>query len=300
MKRSQINHRGKMRATLLLILMVILSGPNVFPAEIFQDDTPLRTRVSLSCIQLPNHQMLVQAKIRARVEKKYVGVANADIEIYNLMDSTKVLLGKETSDQDGLIELIVKAKDQLQIRADGYYGLYVSYGGDENHQSSDDELLFKPAFLELKAAELDSVRTITIKVYDENGVGLPLEGTEVALQVPRLFSDLTIATDAIDEDGKVVLAFPDDLPGGENGELLITAKVEDTDDYASIQSQIQSNWGVPTSTLQPNHTRELWTPNAPLWMVFTFAFLMILVWVHFLIIIYKLYLIHQEGKSLGQ
>jgi hypothetical protein len=290
----------KMRWALLMVLLISLSASTALMAEDFQDAKRIRTKLSLTCTQLPNHQVMVVAKLLEKPDKQYVALANAAIEIYNLTDSTEVLLGKGISDKNGLVEIRINAKDQLSINMDGYYTIMGSYEGGDSYKSSDDELLFKPAIFEMEGEVIDSVNTITIKIFEDSEEALPLEDAEVVLQVPRMFSNLPIASGFTDEDGIVSFEFPNDLPGGENGELVIMAKVEDTDDYASLQGQVENNWGIPHSTtLEYHETRALWSPDAPLWMVFTFALLMILVWGHFFIIIYKLSLVHKEGKSLA-
>ena len=283
---------------LLLVLLISLLTSSALFAEDFQDKKPMVTRLSLSCTQMPNHQLVVQVKMRAKPEKQYIALANAAVAIYQLTDSTEVLIGEGTTNAKGLMEIKINAKDQISINADGFYSLMATYEGDENHKSSDGDILFKPAILEMEAAIQDSINTVTIKIYEDSEDATPVEGVEVVIQVPRMFSNLPIASEYTDEEGMVSFKFPDDLPGGENGELLIIAKALDTDEHASLQGQVQNNWGIPVSTIQSKHTRALWTPDAPIWMVWTFGLLMILVWGHFMVIIYKLVLIKKEGKTL--
>lgn len=292
------NH--KMQWVLLMVLLISLSASTVVLAENFQDAKAIKTKVSLACTQLANHQVKVRAKLLARPEKQYVALANVAVAFYNVTDSTEILLGEGNTDKDGFVEIIVNTKDQLSINEDGYFNVMVSYEGDGKYKSSDDDLLFKPAIFEMEAEVIDSVKTITVKIYEDSEEALPLEDMEVILQVPRMFSNLPIASDVTDEDGIVSFEFPDDLPGGENGELLIMANIEDSDDHASLKTHIENNWGVPTSQTNLQLDRALWRPDAPIWMVFTFAFLMALVWGHFFVIIYKLTMIHKEGKSLGE
>ncbi len=286
-----------MQWILLMTLLLNLLASALF-AKDFQEPDPIRAKLSLTCIQLQNHQVIVKAKLLAKPDKQYLVLANAAITFYNLTDSTEVILGKGITDKKGFAEIIVNAKDQLSIDEDGYYSIKGAYEGDENHKPSEDELLFKPAILEMEAEVLDSLKTITIKIYENSEEATPIGDAEVILQVPRMFSNLTIISDFTDEDGIVSFEFPNDLPGGKNGELLIMAKVEDTDEHASLQSQVQKDWGIPKSTTMEFHqTRTLWTPDAPMWMVITFSLLITIVWGHFLIIVYKLSLIRKEGKT---
>ena len=293
--RCTASNWSKIRLALLINLLMFLSVSLVFAAEYLQDGSPFRTRADVSCIQMPDHQLIVQGRIRARIEGQYQAVPNVALELYNQTDSTSILLGVDTTDARGYVELILNARDQLSIREDGYYTITVSYRGDEKYRSSDDELTFIPAYLDLATTIDDSIKKITVSIIKENENPASTEDLEISLQVPRMFSDLPIASDITDEEGIVEFEFPNDLPGGKNGELKIIAKIEDTDEYASLQSYVETDWGLPTASFH-QETRALWSPDAPLWMVGTFTFFMILVWGHFFIVLYKLYLIRKEGK----
>ncbi len=265
----------------------------------FQDAKPLKTRLSLTCTQMTSGEVQVSARIRARIDKKYVGLPNLELQVYAIGDSTNTLLDKKVSDKDGNVSLVVRKGKELSLNGEGYYGVLVSFEGDDKYKATDKELLFKAATLEMNASEEDSVKTITIQLTETGEESLPIEDVEVTIEVPRMFSHLPIVTESTDEDGKLEVVFPNDLPGGESGLLQIIAKVEDTDEHASLQNQIEKDWGIPVATLE-KEKRSLWSPDAPLWMVLTFALLMALVWGHFFVIVYKLYLIRKEGHSISE
>ncbi len=304
MQKSRINNMmafcesiNRLPWLVLMFLLTIGLNTNASSAD-FQDAKPLKTKVTLNCIQMEEGQVLITAKIRAKVDKKYVGLSNVELEVYILGDSTNTLLEKKISDKAGNISLLVNKAKDLQLNEEGYYGILVSFNGDDKHKADDSELLFKGATMDITAEVKDSVKTITILLKEAGEEALPLEDVEVAIEVPRMFSNLPIAAESTDEEGILEIVFPDDLVGGETGTLEIIAKVEDTDDYASLQNVIKKDWGIPLEKLDEQNIRTLWSPDAPLWMVLTFAILMALVWGHFFVIIYKLNLIRKEGKSM--
>jgi hypothetical protein len=294
---SFLPEKSTFRIGYLMVFLMFISLPFSYSFD-FQDEDPLRTAVSLTCTQIANGEVLISAKLKVRIDKQYQALPNAEVEIYNLTDSVNILLEKKLTDENGIVELLINAKEKLQINEDGYFGVMVSYEGDDKYKSSDSDLLFKSANLEMTLSEEDSIKTITVSLIASDDDETSLEDVEVFIKVPRMFSDLTIASDVTNEDGVVEFEFPNDLPGGENGELSIIASVDDSDDFASLKAKVQNNWGVPVSHLEHLKERQLWSPDAPLWMVLTFLVMIGLVWGHFMVIIYKLFLIKKEGKSL--
>jgi len=289
--------RSLMQTFSLLCIMLLVTSAHTLQS---QDDTPYRSRVSLNCTQMANNNVDLIAKVRAKIGRSYVAVKDAEVEFYSATDTSEVLLGKTTTNIKGLAFLNINSKETLTSDEEGYYNVIAKYKGDDTHKADDDDLAFKPGFIELTAEEIDSVKTIIVQLNTEEEDPDALDELEVKIQVPRMFSNLTIATEYLDEDGRVEIEFPDDLPGGENGELEIISYIEDTDDYGSLKNEISNNWGSMIEHESASNERELWSPNAPLWMVLTFALLISLVWAHFLIIIYKLFLINKEGKALSK
>ncbi len=279
-----------------LITLFICSTVFVFA----QDTDPVKTRLSLVCTQLGEKQVEVMATLKARINKKYSPVQTAEVEIYALTDSSDVLLGKDISNAKGIVRYIIDSKDILQLTEGGTHGVKVVFRGDEGHKSSKRTSSFKPAVLEIITTENDSVKTIEVQLVVADDTAASLSGVEISIQVPRMFSNLPIETETTDDNGKAEFTFPNDLPGGFEGILDISAIADDTDEYATLQNNIKKEWGIPVTSLVAHTERELFSPNAPLWMVLSFAMLMILVWGHFIIVIYKLNLVRKEGKLLAQ
>ncbi len=276
----------------LLFLMLVIITADVTG---FQDET-YQTRLSLSCIQMPERQVAIEARLRARVEGQYVGLPKVEVTFFSEGDSS-VYLGIATTDDKGIAR-IMSSRDQLVRGDDNFYTVKANFEGNERYDESDNDLSFKPAVFEMNAEEVDSVKTITVKVYEDTEEMPPLADAEVFLLVPRMFSDLTIGTEFTDDDGMAEFVFPNDLPGGQGGELSIKARIDETDEHASLANQVDVTWGVPIAVAiaDKHKERALWTSHPPLWMVITFAILMTLVWGHYFIIIFKLYLVKREAS----
>ena len=116
----------------------------------------------------------------------------------------------------------------------------------------------------------------------DDGEDIPVEEAEVKVFVKRPFGDLPIIKEAewSDEDGMIEVVFPNDLPGDENGILEVIARVEDSDDYGSLETVKEIEWGIIPHFDDNTLKRSLWAAgaNAPLGLLFFVNALIISVW----------------------
>jgi len=103
---------------------------------------------------------------------------------------------------------------------------------------------------------------------------------------------LPIGDITTEENGKGEYKFPGDIPGGYDGELTVIGRIEENDKFGNVEAMYNTTWGVKKAEQLAKLPRALWSPDAPLWMVITFVVLMVGVWYHYILIIYKLIRIH--------
>jgi hypothetical protein len=121
---------------------------------------------------------------------------------------------------------------------------------------------------------------------------------EVNFMVKRLFGNLNISTEITDEDGLCKIIFPSDLPNDNEGKINLIVMVTENDQYGDLEHSLKLGWGASIVKSTDLNVRELWSAHAPLWMIFTLIILLSAVWVHFIIVFYKMYLISRESKEL--
>lgn len=101
------------------------------------------------------------------------------------------------------------------------------------------------ATIKLDLLVVDSVKTCKATVMAGEK---PIEGAEVRFFVKRFFSPLPLIPNgksvSTDEEGVASVEFPNDLPGDLNGMVVITANVEDNDDYGSFEATDSVKWGT--------------------------------------------------------
>jgi len=155
---------------------------------------------------------------------------------------------------------------------------------------SQDEML--DAIVSIDFTEVEDSKTIIATAVDQEGI--PIEDLELYFYVQRTFSLLPIGDDFYytDEEGIIEVEFPLDLPGDENGNVIIVTKLIESDIYNDLTIEKTKNWGIPIEIEdQKNEKRSLWAAaaNAPMSLIFIVSALILSVWYIICYILYKLY-----------
>jgi hypothetical protein len=155
----------------------------------------------------------------------------------------------------------------------------------------------KKAIIKMEFTEVDSVKTINVTAHTlENGKEIPITGESISVYVPRMFSNFMIAELTLDDSGSASTEFPNDLPGGKEGNLTIAAGFINNATYGNASASEVKHWGMPTDYLPTSH-RALWTSRAPNWMIITLSILLAGVWGHYFFAVISLIRIRLHAKK---
>ena len=138
--------------------------------------------------------------------------------------------------------------------------------------------------------------SVQAKANEPSGVVL-LKNSEVSLYVKRYFGQLQIEkTIKTDNNGVAEFNFPTDMPGDKYGDLNLIVKLND-DNYG--EKEIQNNYkiGVPTDKPSLTEKRAIWNvmAKAPIWLLLTYSFCLMIVLCVFMYIFYSLYKLRKLG-----
>jgi len=237
----------------------------------------------------------VELKATLTDEENSEPVAGVSVNYSVTINDQLIDLGKATTNHLGVAELKgIKLED---LRKLGHFFVFTaSFEGDTKFSAGDTTIEIKDAIVAVSNETVDSVNMVFVKLttWNEDGEVIPVAETDLKIYVPRMFSLLPIADVTTDEEGVGELEFPSDIPGGKNGELTIIARMEEHEEFGNVESAVQTTWGVKHIQDAKLH-RALWSPDAPVWMVITFAILMTGVWFHYLLIVYLLARIKRSG-----
>ena len=279
-----MNFRLILTGTLVIVCCIITS-------TVFAQDKS-RTRLSMTCTQVMPSSMRIDVRLLGRIDNRYTPLSSKAVSFAFGSDSDDNL-GIDTTDRKGEASIFIEDISNWEFDEDSLFLLSTSYAGNEEFRSSSDEVYIRRATLEAQIDE--EARILDLEARDYFNESQKLGDFEVTFSVPRMFSELKIEEDYLDEEGSISFTFDDNIPGDEEGNLNLFIRVLDTDDHGNIEYPLNKKWGVPKErVIEAN--RELWSPDAPLWMVLTFGMLMLLVWGHFAYIIVSLINIKKLGN----
>jgi len=215
--------------------------------------------------------------------EEYDPVIETEIAFFSRLDTEENFLGNATTDEEG--KLVLEGVPFSKLLLDSAHRFYISYTipDSTSYLAGDEVLSFQDVGIKLTFEEIDSVKQIVVQIssWDEGGEEIFIEELDAYLFVPRLFSMLPIGEIYTEEEGIGMTPFPTDLPGGKQGEITLFVQIQDSDEYGNVEIANKTNWALPSNGESAGVPRALWSPRPPMWMVITFALLMIGVWFHY-------------------
>jgi len=277
-----------MKPYLLILISFCFFGFNLMAQE-------LETEMELSYSKSSLDSVILSAILLDEDGEKLSGM---DVEFfYSKMDSL-ISLGQITTNQDGEAIISMSYTPVLFSSTDRRVEFKAEFKGNDEYYETEVSLEIQDAILRMTPEIIDSVSTLSFQLttWDEEGEEIGVEDGEIYIFVPRLFGLLPTGDAWTDEDGQDAVKFPTDIPGGNLGELMIIAKIEDHESFGNLETSQMTSWGVPPSENE-GEVRALWSSKPPLWMIVTFVILMSAVWLHYLYILIKLRQINTDGKN---
>ncbi len=230
--------------------------------------------------------------------KDKIPVFDAEIQFFNITNGEEVLLGTAKTSNEGIAQLVLSEKQKYTTDEDGYINLTARFEGTDALDSEEEELLIKDLILELNLEEIDSVKTIFVKAYtlDSLGVETPVEELDIIISVEGMLSKMKIKEGTI-ENGEIEFELLQNLPGDINKNLMVYAQILDSDEYGDVIQKKSVNWGS-FNQLANEDGNKLWSDVAPLWMYIVLTILLVGVWANFVYTAFHLFKIKKEGKLL--
>lgn len=126
--------------------------------------------------------------------------------------------------------------------------------------------------------------------------GKPLNKVTVEFYVKRTFGNLLLGHDTTLEDGTAAVPFPEGLPGGRTGELVVIAAITDPNQYSQIRAEATIPGGAIVTPSADTFSRTLWAPQAPVLLILAITAILVLVWGTYGYIVVQLFKL-RKGES---
>ena len=232
--------------------------------------------------------------------KDKIPVFDAEIQFFNIANDEEILLGTAKTSNEGIAQIILSEKQTYITDEDGYINLTARFEGTDAIDAEEEEILVRDLILELNLEEIDSVKTIFVKAYtiDSLGVETPVEEADVIISIEGMLSKMKIKEGTI-ENGEIEFELLQKIPGDIDKNFTVYAQILDNDEFGDVIQKKTVNWGTfdKVSSIEKN---KLWSEAAPIWMYVVLTILLVGVWANFVYTAYNLFKIRREGKELAQ
>lgn len=230
-------------------------------------------------------------------KKDKVPVFDAEIQFYNTTDDEDILLGTAKTDDKGMASITIPASHKYSLDADGYINLSAKFKGTKQIKRKSKSLQVKDIFLELDLKEIDSVRTVVVKAFtiDSLGVKNKANKIDIFISIGAMISNMKLEEGTI-RKGTYTYEFPTDIPGNVDQNIDVYTTIDDHDDYGTVVQKSNAKWGVYTIK-DLNGDNTLWSKLAPLWMYIVLGVLLGGIWINFIFTLLQLKKIKKEGLA---
>jgi hypothetical protein len=258
-----------------------------------------KIKLGLTYTQINDDVPLLKCTAKTKVGKRFEPVQGIEIKVSFGEETPEGFIANIKTDHEGIASIVLPNQVAAHLDSLSPFKFIASVLPNDQFDETTSEIEITRTHIDLLLNEVDSTKTIEAKVFaltDGKWIGAP--DTEVKLFIKRLFSDLPIGEDThtTDETGAITSDFTTSIPGDANGNLIIGAKIEDSDAYGTIIVMKTIHWGIPLKEDDSFYERTLWASRdkTPWWLLIFPNIIIATVWGF---IFYLLYLIRKIRKA---
>jgi hypothetical protein len=288
---------------LVLFLATLLITPlMVFSAEEEDESEKISPNVSMQYVVINGDEYSLKVTVTHRVKRKRIPLKHVLINLYLNEDTKLGMQGSLNTDENGeaIFPLVEKFK-QVKNTLSSYTFLAKIYN-DPQVEDGLHELVIRPAKIEMTMVEAEDGRRIQLMLSTKNekGESIGINESELVVYVERMLSLLPISGDycITDEDGFVEIELPSNLPGDELGNLNFIARLDEHEEFGTLEARKTEMWGTPKIKEEQN-VKALWSSgkNAPHWLLLMSNGIILVVWIVIIYIVTQIRKVHLIGKS---
>ncbi|KPK84955.1 MAG: hypothetical protein AMS27_08580 [Bacteroides sp. SM23_62_1] len=286
-----------MRDLFTILLAVIILSSSKTSASFREDFSIQESFLEMYYLKTTDDQRMLKIALVRYEDRMPVALPDCEINFYAGEDSL-IYLGKAMTDREGQVLFHIKEYPGYVQDPEGNIRYSAYFEGNDTLLPAESELYIRDANLTMTLEIMDSVKTIHVSAYySVNGDTLPAADEDIYFYVKRMFSDLPVGEEFLDENGEALIEFPVDIPGDAEGNLEIIARFDEHYLFGTVEKRENINWGIPTHHETPESYRALWTQIAPVWMIITLTIMLAGVWSHYLFVIIQLVRIRRMAKK---
>ena len=282
-------------------VFILLIGLFINTSSIAQENVASNYKMAFSFKTVKNHDntrllevIFIGKNKKNRKDKK--PIYDAEIKFFNILNDEEVLLGTAKTTKEGIAQLTLLENQNYLMDEVGNINLTARFEGTDAIEEEEKEITVKNLHLELDLKEIDSVKTVLVKAFtmDKLGMETPVEELDIVISIGAMLSKMKIAEEII-EDGEFEFEFLTDIPGDVNGDITVYSIIEDHEEFGDVIQKGTINWGIFDKQIVKGKN-TLWSDFAPIWMYIVLTILLVGVWANYFYTIINLFKIKNEQK----
>jgi len=289
------------------IFIALIAAVLAIPfAALSQDSTKKELVLSVNYYMNSNKAIYVIANAKTKVAKKFTPVSGINISLF--LDNDSSLIGKLTTDKDGLAKAIIPPSLKAAWDLSPKHSFKAVSEASKEFDATDAEASITKSRISVDTLADADARTVIAKVESFDGANwVPVKDVEMKLGVSRsagaVLSAGDEATYTTDSTGTATAEFKKaNLPGDEKGNIVLTAKVEENEALGNLIAEKIVPWG--TAVKSDNSffdQRTLWSTRfrTPFWLLFMAYSIVLGVWGTIIYLVIQIIKIKRIGTKGG-
>jgi hypothetical protein len=292
----------RIKNTLPGLLCILMMISFLVPAQLSAQEKKkkkTRYRLSLNYQKISSGDKIITARLFYKEGPKFFNVAGETVSFFIMGEEDETPLADIVTNENGNAILQIENGYPLPWDEDGMCIFGARFEGNENARSADGELYITDVDIDFAFTEEEEERYVNVIVTknDTEGTKVPVYEAEVYGYVERMFSLLPIGEDYSDEEGKLTFEFPKKLPGDSIGNLIVVVRINESDEFGTVEMKKPVRWGLPRDFSESRQPRGLWTDEAPVWMSMAVLIILAGAWLNFFMAIYRVYQMKKRGQQ---
>lgn len=265
---------------------------------------PLTVAIQYYSIDHGNVYLMVNAK--TKVKGRFRPVQAIQIKTFLDEESMDKLMDSATTDESGRVKIALPSRLKDQWMNGNAHTFIATAQGNDSLKATQGELTIKKAKIIVDTLSDESAKSIKITALELNGKDwVPIKGLEVKPGVARLGGSLLKITEAdtytTDSSGSFIAAIKDSIiPGDDKGNIMLTAKIEENENFGNLTSGKIVPWGKVTPLDKSFfEKRTLWSTRfrTPYWLLVIVYGMSIGIWGTIFVVIRDLIRTIKMGKN---
>ncbi len=269
--KANIKRFGSSLIFLVAVIVVFLSYHSVAQGFV-QSGQPVNLGLEYFKV---NEETFLTVSLARQDEDSQTPLEGVVVDLFLNEISRASKLGSITTDEEGRGRLVMDEKfDAIAADTLYEYTFIAALKNDDLYDGGEAELTIRQTELTVDYFVEDGENYVVATLMErvDTGEFIPVEWEELLFEVERTFGLLPVAEYGFtNSEGSVEIEYPRDLPGDEEGNIVIVIRLEEHPDYGNVEFRKAVSWGVPVPIDYGAVEARTWmSRDAPLFFVVIF------------------------------